>query len=249
MNVFARIFFTCIAVCMCLLYKCSTDSTLSADTDGSGTQTTNGICVLKGDNYLSGYAFSVGPDSSQKVLRGRTSITLRLLSSDFQPYDGKGYDTIVHLDSAGIFEFNSLQDGYYNLMATDTLDSVSLLFQVLPVFDSIVAYTKTLLLARTGALEGIINDSSSVDAYRRGVYIAGTPFFSLADSLSGAFHFSGVPAGSYLLKADYFIKTRGSGYVRLKGIMQGIDTLTVYTDSIGVIVSPDSVSRSLNLGL
>jgi len=50
-----------------------------------------------------------------------------------------------------------------------------------------------------------------------------------------------------VLKADYFSKTRSLGYTRIKGFIIPVDTLVVYTDSVKVNMSSDSLLKYIEL--
>lgn len=234
--------------CIAVFLHCSITPLVSTDPGTSGTQTTNGIGVAIVGNTLKGHVYVGSANDFPQAVRGNTTISAHLFSDDFQPYDGKGFENSIKTDSEGIFRFDSLKNGYYNLIVTDSSDLSTLMFQALPVFDTLQQYDRSLLLRPAGAIEGIISIPSDVNLKSRGAYITGTPFFCLADTI-GSFVMSGVPYGAYVLKADYFAITRGQGYTRIKGIIRSNDSLTIYSDSIKIIVSPDSLVQSLHLDL
>lgn len=237
-----------LVACVAVFLQCNMTPLLSSDSGTSGTQTTNGIFVSMAENSLKGHSFVSSASNFSQAIRGNTTISAHLFSTDFQPYDGKGFEKVSKADSEGNFIFDSLKNGYYNLIVADSSDRSSLIFQALPVFDTLPRYDRSLLLLPAGSIEGTISIPSDVNLRSRGAYITGTPFFCLADSL-GSFALSGVPCGAFVLKADYFAVTRSQGYTRVKGFIQSNDSLTIYSDSSKVIVSPDSAVQSVHLDL
>ena len=238
---------TVLFICFALpvLFGCSSDI---ADS-GSGTQTTNGICVVSHDGSISGYVFAVDPaDSSREIPAEVKPVSLQLFSSVYRPYDGAGFSVIPVQDGTGSFTCDSLERGLYNLFAYDSLKSGAALIQEIPINDSTGQFTVRAFFAPWVTVQGVIHDTSAMQADFRGAYITGTPFFAVADSI-GAFSFPRVPAGDYTIKADYFIASQGTRYLRAKGFIVPDDTLVVYTDSIEVNIRFDSLVHRVELSL
>jgi hypothetical protein len=229
---------------LCIGLACSSDIALSVD--GSGTQTTNGIRISSINSTLHGKVFTTASDSSQEIPARGMDISLQLFGSDYQPYDHEGFCAIISLDSTGSFEYDSLESGFYNVVAYDTINASGIFFSNIPVGDSIGEYSKRQLLGPLGTISGSVNIISTMLSDYRGVYIIGTPFFELTDS-SGAFSLTRIPTAVYEVKADYFTKTWGPGYTRIRGYITPVDTLIVYTDSVKVNMNTDSLLKYIEL--
>lgn len=230
-----------------LLMDCGTESILSLSTSGSGTQTTNGFCISSTQKILTGHAFTLLNDSTQERLTGHV-LDVQIFSECFQPYNNQGYHNAFQLDSQGGLSIDSLTEGFYNIFVTDSINSTMLLFQSVPVFDSTNQYEKKLHFLASGTISGVLSDTSLLtvqnDSIFAGIFILGTPFFSVVDS-SGSFSFPHVPVGLYMVNTGYFNRSRppASGFSPLifwgpvNGRGGGGDTVdvTVESDSISVL--------------
>jgi hypothetical protein len=229
-----------------LLFECS-----SGIVDGgSGTLTTNGICVASHNGTLSGYVFTIDPfDSLREIPVDTIPLSLQLFSADYRPYDTGGFGRTPVLDSSGSFTCDSLESGRYTMLAYDTSNSTGVFLGDIPVGDSAGEYSVRKFFTPCGTVRGVIHDTSAMQADFRGAYIVGTPFFDLADSI-GAFSFLHVPSGVYTIKADYFTMAQDSACRRAKGFIRSVDdTLVIYTDSIEVDLRSDTLVHHVELSL
>jgi hypothetical protein len=216
---------------------------------GSGTQTTNGICIASQNGKVSGYVFTVDPEDSLKETPTDTiSVSIQLFNSKYQPYDQNGLSMTLVPDSAGRFHCDTALSGNFTMLAYTMKGTAGVFFAGIPINDSVKEFTARKLFAPMGTVSGIIRDSSAMQADYKGAYILGTPFFCLTDS-GGAFSFPRVPVGSYTIKADYFAFFRDSTYRRTKGFMRANDTLIICTDSIKVDIWSDSLAPQVKLSL
>ena len=240
-----------------LLLSCTLLMLISCSTNvadgGSGTQTTNGICVVSHNGTLSGYVFAIDPaDGSREIPVAAVPVSLRLFGADYHPFDKSGFGATPVIDSAGSFTCDSLQSGRYNMFAYDTSAGVGIFIGDIPVGDSAGDYSAQKRFAPWRMVRGVIHNASAMPADYRGGYIAGTPFFALADSI-GVFSFMRVPVGTYTIKADYFtvshVRSQDSVYLRTKGFLRTVDTLVIYTDSINVDIRSDTPVHRVELSL
>jgi hypothetical protein len=236
----------CLVAALCIGLACSYDRALSVDSSGSGTLTTNGIRISSRNSALRGNVFTILADSSQEIPARGMGISLQVFRSDYQPYDYKGFSATMTLDSTGSFEYDSLESGSYNVLSYDTVNAVGVFIANIPVGDSIRDYSLKQLFDSLGIIKGSVNSISTMESNYRGVYITGTPFFTLTDS-AGAFSLMRIPMGAYEVKTDFFSKTRNFGYTRIKGYLSPVDTLVVYTDSARVNMSSDSLMQYIKL--
>jgi hypothetical protein len=221
----------------------------SAPTPGSGTQTTNGICISVSQNSLDGYLYTIDNENIKKRITGSATIQIQLFSTNYQPYDSQGFYKSLLIESNGGFAADFLENGTYNLLANDTYSSSALLFSGLSIHDSLQKFTKELPFSHWGTIHGTITDSSQLAVPYKGVFILGTPFFTLTDSL-GEFNIGQVPSGSYSIFADYFTKTSNRGYTKIKGIhLDSTDAIDTYTDSLRVSITEDSLSQQIKMKL
>lgn len=221
----------------------------SAPTPGSGTQTTNGICIIMSQNSLSGYLYAIDNENIQKKITGSSSIQLQLFSTKYQPYDSQGFYKPIPIDSNGDFTADFLENGTYNLLANDIYSSSALLFSGLSIYASSQKVTKELLFSHWSTIHGTVTDSSQLNAPFKGVFIRGTPFFTLTNS-SGEFSIEQVPSGNYYIFADYFTKTSNRGYTKIKGsYLDSTDAINTYTDSLQLSITDDSLSQQIKMKL
>lgn len=211
---------------------------------GSGTQTTNGICVTVASNSVKGQLYSVDNEDVRKNVTDAADIELTLFSENYQPYDSQGFSKLLVIDDTGAFFADSLQNGIYNLLSVNNTDSTTVIFQGLTVTGSQENLSKEILFSRWQPIKVTITDSSRLNVPYKGVYIPGTPFFSIASN-SDTFCFEKIPTGSYEVFADYFTKSQTGRFLRVKGFQDttNSDNMKIYTDSISVTVDDSLVTK------
>lgn len=211
---------------------------------GSGTQTTNGIYVTVASNSVQGYLYSVDNENVRKNVTDTADVELILFSENYQPYDSQGFSKVLVIDDTGAFFADSLQDGNYNLLSVNNTDSTSVIFKGLTVTGLHEDYSKDMLFSRWRSIKVTIDDSSRLDVPYKGVYIPGTPFFSIASN-SDTFCLDKISSETYKVFADYFTKSGTGRFLRVKGFKDTTDSdnLKIYTDSISVTVDDSLVNK------
>ncbi len=216
---------------------------------GSGTQTTNGICVTVASNSVQGQLYSVDNENVRKNVTNAADIEIILFSEDYQPYDSQGFSKTLVIDDTGAFFADSLQNGKYNLLSVNNRDSTSVIFNGLTVTGLHEDYSKDMLFSRWRSIKVTINDFSRLDVPYKGVYIPGTPFFSVASN-SDTFYLEKISTGRYQVFADYFTMSGTGHFLRVKGFQDttNSDNLKIYTDSISV-TTDDSLVNKIDMKL
>lgn len=153
--------------------------------DGSGSQTTNGITV------------SAAADSL--TVSAEEELTVHLFSSGYNPLNDSGYHHQQSLSDGGC-QFKSLTPGYYTLLIQNNNGDSSAIFQNITIDD----HTRTTLsdmLRQSGTLSGILVRNNKKEAGSH-IYIRGTPFAAISDP-EGAYHFPQLPQGSHTLSVRF----------------------------------------------
>ena len=161
-----------------LVWSCGTGNIA-----GNSSETTNGLTVIARSGTIEGTA---PPFSS-----------LHLFVDYYSPFSGIPLDSVI-TDSTGIFSFRA-PETRYNLFCHDengmrsyvrlTMNAVS------PINDTIRDTLKT-----SGSLEGYAftgTDSHLKSSY---LYLEGSPYFTVADSVSGYFRIDDIPEGRYTVR-------------------------------------------------
>ncbi|HLV31922.1 MAG TPA: hypothetical protein VKY57_10165 [Chitinispirillaceae bacterium] len=234
-----------------LLTSCSSDI---AGT-GSGTQTTNGICISSNKSNLTGYICSIDSEQNLKQISPDTfPVSLQIFSSDYKPYNKTGFSRILYTDNTGYFSCDTLLSGIFNILAYDQYENSGIFFKNIPLGDTLNNYTVHKLFTPCKTIKGVINDSSNINANAIAAYIIGTPFFELADS-TGLFFLHKIPVAQYTIQADYFALSQGRSLdiiVRPGSVGDTIsvsDTIATYTDKIKIQIDSDSMMHHVELTL
>lgn len=133
------------------------------------------------------------PGRSGIAVSAEPGISLGLYAEDFRPQANSGIAITATADSGGKFAFDQLPPGRYRLLARRAGDGKAALLSGLEVPSDTSAPIRG-TLEPTGSLAGIITDS--LNALMAMVYVPGTPFFAVGDSLM-RYSLAGMPAGSY----------------------------------------------------
>ena len=154
-------------------------------TDGSGSQTTNGITV------------SIAADSITVSAKGE--ITAYLYSSDYLPMNDSGYHNRKSLSEEECL-FSSLSPGRYTLLLRNATGDSSAIIQEIDIASD-KRYTLTDTLKQPGALSGALVHNGSKRAGDC-IYIKGTPFYTTTLQ-EGIYDFNMLPEGSYTLSVRF----------------------------------------------
>lgn len=214
---------------------------------GSGTQTTNGLCVEVAGNVLYGYIFTRDIDGSE-TRSGPRTVRIELRAAAYKPYDHVGFSAAYTPDSTGGFTSGVLADGLYNILAFDTASGAGTAILQVYAGQGAGPFTRRNTFASLGSIGGRVV-RGSIDTLPMGVYIPGSPWFALTDT-AGTFLLGNVPAETYGVCADYFQATRSPGvYYRIAGKYTHSDTLTVLTDTATVHLAEGEMVFNVNLTL
>ncbi len=188
----------------------------------TGTESTNGrvtASVSVPDTLIYGSA----PEGTQIILN----------SSDYNPVMNEGYSDTVHSVINGSFEFQGMDSGIYNLIATDTPESSRVFLEGLlciPGEEGVKGHKgDTGYLADLYYVEGSVEPGPS-DTSSLYVYAQGSPFFSRVDD-KGGFRLRSMPKGDYNL---ILYTKRDSMSVTGPSLSE--------EDSIGVSISDSSIT-------
>ncbi|NLD99496.1 MAG: carboxypeptidase regulatory-like domain-containing protein [Fibrobacter sp.] len=222
--------------------------------NGSGTLTTNGVCIISAGGSLSGYFFTLdamGMDG--EAIMQNPPVSIRIFDNGYRPYDLHGFSKIIVPDSNGTFQCDSLVPGLYNVFGYDTIESQCFFLKEIPVATAGSEQTFRKSFSAGSTITGTVRDSTELNVDKKGVYIIGSPFFCITDS-TGSFLLTQVPPGVYTIKADYFVPSNSDDirYTRIKGskpITSIVDTLIMYTDSVTVEIDTGKSEMKIDFSL
>lgn len=152
----------------------------------AGSETTNGdqIIVTATDDRIYGTA-PVGH-------------TIYLFSSDYCPYNDSGFSSTVNSDTSGTFSFNNIEEGEYALYCKLSNSDLSAFVQLIQIQSYNLNTSDTVAFDENGSFSGKLIDSSGTPMSQFNVYISGSPFFTITDSL-GIYVLDNIPEGNYML--------------------------------------------------
>jgi hypothetical protein len=133
------------------------------------------------------------PAADQIAVRTDAGNSVGLYSADFLPFSDSGFSSSATADSNGMALFPQLVPGRYQVVVRQTSGGKAALISDLAVPAS-GKMTARARLEATGTLAGAITDS--LPAFVGVIYVPGTPFFALGDSLM-RYELSGLPQGIY----------------------------------------------------
>jgi hypothetical protein len=119
-----------------------------------------------------------------------------MYSSDHVPPGAWGTADSTRADSLGVFLFDSLADGTYNLIARDTVTATAVLYNELVVGSDSIFISTTKDFSSTGTLVGLLRDKDSTVFPFSYCFLVGTPFHTVSDD-DGYIRYDNLPAGSY----------------------------------------------------
>ncbi len=242
MTMFFRIPF----ILLLLFFACEKNCPVSG-TSGSGTQTTNGAGVSISDSMIRVSLFSENADGLQIRDTDVASVSVYLFGKTYTAFNFNGFaDTLKPSDSA-IFIFKPSSKDTYNLFIINKSRNIGLSVLGISLSSSSSTFFHREYFSPLHFLSGTVRDSSQITSPFTGVFIAGSPFFSLSDSL-GRFHLSSVPAGPYEIIADFFSQVTDNTYKQvLLGF--GTDIEKSFADSVFYKIGADSTNNSLDFSL
>jgi hypothetical protein len=199
-----------------LLCMCST--TLLAG--GNSSQTGNsGLVVSSLSQTVSGTT--------------RPAAHVSVYSQSYLPYvNTPGLCDSVIADDSGHFTFAGLPQGYFSILANDTVSGTTGFMSPVPVFPD-VSFADTIdTLRQPGFIAGTLTDTAGKALALSYVFINGSPFYSVTKN-TGEFLLGPMPSGTYTLQfyANFTADANGM-LVQVSKFVPQNGTATVFPDSI-----------------
>jgi hypothetical protein len=167
--------------------------------------------------------------------------TVLLYSKDWMPLSDSGtYADSTVTDTGGVFSFVNVPHGYYNLIIFAAGERGAGIFKNIPCQASVTWADTIDTLGGPGFLRGFAvaqNDTLALSY----VYVKGTPFHAMTDSI-GKFLMGPLPPSGYTLQLFGLYTTSAGGPVKAvpDELVQGTHVGAI-TDSLPVIIYPDSI--------
>ena len=162
----------------------------------AGSETTSGVEIA-----VKGTTMSGATASSAKVM---------LFSAHYLSGDTQWFADTVMPNDAGIFEFNDLPPGDYNLyvFAYDTLAKGAAILGITVLSNNSDGTVRdSARLSTLHTITGTATHEGKPDSQTQ-VYIVGSPFYARTDS-QGGFSFQEVPFGAYTVVARLLVERSG----------------------------------------
>ncbi len=197
-----------IAFFLCAVISIRCSDLFIAQNGGGGSETINATVIVSDTNAR----FDVD-------IKSGSSLTIRIYSDRYKPYERTGFADSLLSDSAASIAWRAPASGDYNfIMSTDPSKKAAFISGVrlgYGIRDTIVCGMKKCI-----AFKGAIQSGNAASPYL--LFIQGSPFFCISDT-ARRFVMADLPSGCY------FLKTRPvSGRLFMK-----INNYMVNTDSLG----------------
>jgi len=166
-------------------------------------------------------------------------VKVTIFSSDYLPHLDKGFISSAFTDLGGIFLFDSLDSGYYNILAQDTTNNIGVFIADIQHNADTNNNVGSHQLDSVSKIAGQIYTEGDTTLLFANIFIKGSPFFDVPDSL-GLFALNKTPQGSYTLVLEAIIKI-GVGTIAIK------DSLQSFIDSVVVISAVPTNLDSIQL--
>ncbi len=162
------------------LFLCSCGNNLA------GSETTNGDEVMVTATADSIYGTA---PAGNKVY---------LFSSHYCPYNDSGFSSVSEADTSGTFSFSNLAEGEYTIYCKLANSDSSVIVQSIQIQSNHLNTPDTVAFDENGSFSGKLIDSSGIPLSQSYVYISGSSFFTITDSL-GMYVLNAMPKGNYLV--------------------------------------------------
>lgn len=163
----------------------------------------------------------------------RPATHVSVYSQSYMPYQAaSGFCDSVTADDSGRFAFPGLPQGYFSILANDTVSGTTGFMSPVPVFpDSSFADTID-TLRRPGFIAGTLTDTAGNALALSYVFINGSPFYAVTKN-NGDFLLGPIPSGTYTMQFyANFTADRNGALVQVSKFVPQNGTATVFPDSI-----------------
>jgi len=182
---------------MAVDFSCTPGSHPLETAGGSGSETPNSITLVSSFGHL------YGTSNPHATVAG-------VYDSTYIPYNDSGFDTSLAANEKGLFDFGNLNNGTYNVIVFDTGSGNAAFFSGVKVGAGIGPDSFIMPLSPSNLLKGRISDTVGYIYSNIPVYISGSPYYSMLDTL-GLFTINKVPSGKYRLSAQVITDSRYGG--------------------------------------